>query len=204
MTNLPLKTTTDFIRRNTESAQLALLVAKAVPDLRKKFIKAVRERIERGLREFERSPAGHWHLEVRWQGRPKYVDRMRLYKKGHWSSDDKNGGIWIQWKEDHQDWDSAWWHVGVQGHGVAEPNLSEDDLRACFPTGAAGPDQGGWFSGSPMEGDTWIGWGHLLCKTDDEIQRFAESTVALMTALTEVIDRADHGRPKGGSPSDGK
>lgn len=197
MTNLLLNTTTEFIRLDKGNAQLALLVARAVPDLQARFLKAVRERVERCLRDLAGSHR-HWHLEERWGGRPKNFERLRLYKKQHWSSDSGNAGIWLRWEE-HQAGDGSLWCVGVEGHNAAAPNLSEEDLRGCYPSGAAGPDQGGWFCGSPC-GKAWIGWDRLLCKTDDEIGRFVESTVDLMTKLTRVIDAADSGQRKGGSP----
>lgn len=183
--NILLETAIEFIRRDRKHAQLAQLIAQAVPELRGRIQRSIREGVVRELQQFcDRS---EWDLENRWGGRPKRFERLRLYKKGHWS-ERRNGGVWFMWVG-WIDRERPFWGVGVEAHQAGAPGLSEEELRAEFPPGAAGPSQGGWFYGKPA-GD-WSEPDSLLVKTDDEIRDFVEATSHLMKRLAGVIDRAD-------------
>lgn len=185
--NILLETAIEFIRRDRKHAKLARLVARAVPVLRDRINREIREQVERELRKFCDRPKSKWELARHWGGKPKVFERLRLHKKApHWSAK-PNHGIWFCWM---RWWETPRWRVGVQGHREGPPNLSEEELRAMFPPGTAGQDQGSWFCGQPTA-DDWLDSGSLLAKTEEEIRQFAEAVGDLMARLAEVIDRTD-------------
>ncbi len=191
--DIQLETAIDFIRRDRKNAELALLVAAAVPALQQHVRGRISAAVTEELRKFRRP---NWSLDEHW-GRGKRLWRLRLHKKdGHWS-EKRFSGVWFQWDGD----DGMGFRVGIewpQDHGTS----LDESIRECFRTAdvelSARQEGGGdsgrpttwWFFGYPA-GDDWVGWDCLLVKTDEEIPQFVTATVGFMKRLVEVIERAD-------------
>lgn len=192
--DIRLETAIDFIRRNQEHAELAQLVARAVPALQDRIKRHIREKVTENLRKSR--DRSNWCLDEAWGGRPKVFWRLRLHKKdGHWS-ERRFSGVWFQW-----DGDRKAYRVGIEWPQDRGTNLDES-FRECFreagvelsPRREGGGDGGRprtwWFFGYPA-GDDWVGWDRLLVKTNEEIPQFVSTTVDFMKRLAEVIDRSD-------------
>lgn len=120
-------------------------------------------------------------------------ERLRLYKKDHWSNT-AFSGVWFMW-----DGDSQALQVGIEWPKDRGTSFDEG-VRRCF-CGAgvevSSPRRGGgrglprtrWFFGSPKAAD-WS-WERLCDKSDEELSDYADAVVALMRALAGVIDDAE-------------
>ena len=188
-----------FIRRDADTARLALLVAECVPIRQTQLRNEVIRRVRQGLEEFFHRSSG-WALEVREGGRPKRVSRLLLHRKSQKSwSPKENHGVWFVWDTSELG-GRACGMVGIEWPATAT-YLSREALMAFFHEpahtgGVAGRvhnQKKQWFALCPG-GKAWMGWNNLLSKNDDQIRASAEETVELMKRLTEAIDTADPGR----------
>lgn len=121
-------------------------------------------------------------------------ERLRIYKKNHWSKI-AFSGVWFLWDADDQTF-----RVGIESPREGVPRLV-DGVRKCFEDAGvqiSGPRKGGrertrpstrWFFGSPIAED-WS-WERLCDKSDEELKDYADAVVALMRALAGVIDGAE-------------
>lgn len=128
-----------------------------------------------------------------WMVRPP-SERLRLYKKNHWS-ETAFSGVWFLWDADDQTF-----RVGIEWPRDGVTNLA-DRVQECFREAGVPVSReqvGGrerkrprtrWFFGSPRAED-WS-WERLCDKSDEELNDYAEAVVALMRALAGVIDDAE-------------
>lgn len=192
MPETQLETAIAFIRRDRNHAQVAQLVAQAVPELRNRILRDVWTHVNRAVRKF--CNGSEWRPEEHRGGRQNALHRLRLYKnkKNHWSKT-AFSGVWFMR------------HRGTFGVGIEWPqegvvNLVER-VRQCFndmEVDAGRQEKGGgeadkpdtwWFVGYP-KGEDWR-WERLLDRSDEELRGYVDTVVALMKALTRVIDDAE-------------
>lgn len=181
-----LETAIAFIRRDRKHAQVAQLVAQAVPELQNRVQLDVLKHVTEALGEF-RNEDSKWRLEPHGSGRKR---RLRLYKKNHWSQT-AFSGVWFMLDRDT-------FGVGIEWPQEGTVNLVER-VHECFGDVNVGRQETGggdngrpdtwWFRGSPKAED----WRRerLLGRSDDQLRDYVDTVVALMKALTCVIDDAE-------------
>lgn len=189
MPETQLETAIAFIRQDRKHAEVAQLVAQAVPELRNRILQEVWKHVNEALRKF--CSGSTWDLEEHRGGRQK---RLRLYKdtKNHWSKT-AFSGVWFMRHKDTFGVAIEWPQKGVV-------NLVERVLK-CFgdkEVDAGRQEKGGgdngrpdtwWFVGYP-KGEMWR-WESLLDRSDEELSDYVGTVVDLMMALTRVIDHAE-------------
>lgn len=191
------ETVIGFIRGEPKHAALAQLVAEAVPVLKARIREEVIHRIRTTLDQFSNQSSA-WTLKVHEKSRSKRVERIHLCRnREHWLPH-HNHGVWFVWADhDDQGWltPAGGW-VGVEWPLTAESFLVRRDLVQLFPDAPATKEEGRrgedkeWFA-RPPRGSEWIGWTHLLVKSDAELQEYARAVADFMKRLAEEIDTAE-------------
>ena len=195
--NILFETVIRFLRGEPKNAELALLVVDAIPVLKTRIRDEVLWRIRNALTEFVSPESSAWALKVHEKG--KRMGRLHLFRKDReqwWS--DHNHGVWFIWEDVHGIGGAGGW-VGVEWPVSAESFVKKSDLVRLFPNETA-PSQAGrrhegdkeWFARPPC-GSEWIGWAHLLGKSEEELQEYGDRVADFMVRLAEAIDAAEAG-----------
>lgn len=193
--NILIETAIRFIRGEPKNAELALLVAEAIPVLKDRLRNEVIQHVRSALTEFS-NQSSVWALRVVEKKRSKRVERLHLYRENreHWVPKE-NHGVWFIW-EDEGHWLGPGGWVGVEWPRAAESFLTKPNLVRLFSVDSAASEKGQrgehkeWFARAPF-GVEWTRWESVLAKSDTEVKQFATKTVKFMKQVAMEIDEAE-------------